>query len=68
MARTKNRALVEGIISGRNALIFGLTLGITGTLLLGFFTNLLTLVIAVAGFVFYVIIYGFYKRPRYTER
>lgn len=62
MARTKNRALAEESMPAHRALIFGTVTGIAGSLLLGFFTNILTLALAVLGFFFYVVVYGFYKR------
>jgi len=62
MKRTKNRALVKHIISGRNAIIFANLLGIVGAFTLYFFTNLLTLFIALLGFFFYVVVYGIGKR------
>ena len=34
MKRTKNRALVTGLISGRNAIVFAIFLGIIGNLIL----------------------------------
>jgi protoheme IX farnesyltransferase len=62
MARTKRRALVSGKISGRNALIYAAVLGTLGTAVLGIYTNLLTLIIALIGMLFYVVIYGYAKR------
>ncbi len=62
MERTKQRALVQGIISGPSAIIFATTLGVIGTTTLGIYTNILTVVIALAGFFVYVILYGFWKR------
>jgi protoheme IX farnesyltransferase len=62
MARTKNRALVSGEIPVSNALIFGTVLGVIGTVILLAYTNILTAVLAVFGFVAYVIIYGIGKR------
>jgi protoheme IX farnesyltransferase len=62
MARTKKRALVTGFISGRNALIYATILGIIGFTLLITLTNILTVVIGLIGFVFYVVIYGLGKR------
>lgn len=61
MSRTKKRALVIGTISGKNALIFGSTLLFLGIMILSFI-NLLTVVVAVLGHFFYVIVYGFWKR------
>lgn len=62
MSRTKSRALVSGKISGRNALMYAAILGIAGILILGFFTNLLTLIIAIFGMFAYVVLYGIGKR------
>lgn len=58
MERTKNRALVRGTISPRNALIFGKTLGIAGLLVLYFYTNILALVAAIIGLFVYVVLYS----------
>lgn len=57
MARTKDRALVMGTISGQHALIYAAVLGILGILTLVFFTNVLTLSLALIGFIFYVLLY-----------
>jgi len=61
MSRTQTRALVKGTISVSHALIFGVALGILGSLLLIFFTNLLTLCVALSGFVIYVFFYSLLK-------
>ncbi len=61
MARTKNRALVSGMISVRRALLFAILLGLFGVAFLFLFTNLLTLFVAVFGFFVYVILYSFSK-------
>lgn len=61
MSRTKNRALALGLISEQRAIIFAIFLGLTGTLLLFLFTNLLTVSIALFGFFVYVILYSFSK-------
>lgn len=62
MERTKHRALATGEISGRSALIFGSVLFVIGAVTLALFTNLLTLGIAIIGFVFYVFVYTYFKR------
>jgi heme o synthase len=62
MARTKDRALVKNLIPKRNALIYGIILGLTGTSILAFYTNLVTLGLAGLGFIFYVIFYSIEKR------
>jgi protoheme IX farnesyltransferase len=62
MARTKKRALVEGTISARNALLFATALGLAGLLVLAYGANPLSALLGIIGFVFYVWIYGFAKR------
>lgn len=62
MKRTSKRQIVAGTISGRNAIIFGIVLGISGIAVLFFWTNLLTSIIGMVGWIFYVIIYGLAKR------
>lgn len=67
MARTKNRALVIGTIPLSHALIFASFLGVLGILLLYFGTNFLTAILGMTGFIFYVFIYGYFKRhSRYS--
>lgn len=62
MARTRERALVTGRISGVKAILFGAVLGIVGFGLLTMYTNGLTVLLGLIAFVFYVIIYGIGKR------
>src|SRR3981189_1142404 len=62
MTRTKKRALVSGLISGRNALIYATILGLIGFSLLVFHTNLLTAFIGFIGFFVYIVLYGISKR------
>ena len=61
MQRTKNRALVRGVISLKKAIIFAIFLGLFGVLLLMLYTNLLTTIIALTGFFIYVILYSLSK-------
>ena len=61
MTRTKNRALVMGVISAQRAILFALFLGLFGTLFLALFANLLTVVLALLGFFIYVVLYSFSK-------
>jgi len=65
MARTKKRALATGLIPEENAIIYAIILILLGVLVLAHFTNFVTLVIALAGFFFYVIVYTYAKR--YTK-
>jgi protoheme IX farnesyltransferase len=61
MQRTKNRPLARGEIALNHAFFFGLFLCITGAAILVFFTNVMTLLIALCGFVIYVGIYTLAK-------
>jgi protoheme IX farnesyltransferase len=62
MTRTAKRALVSGVISVRSAMYFAIGLLVLGSAVLALFTNVLTLIIALIGYVFYVYVYGYYKR------
>lgn len=62
MARTKKRALVSGAVSGQAALIYATVLGLIGAGVLYWYTNLLTLGVALFGFFAYVVVYGIGKR------
>ena len=62
MERTKKRALVTKIIPVPHALIYGIVLGLLGSFILYSSTNILTLLTALFGMFFYVIVYGIAKR------
>jgi heme o synthase len=62
MKRTKWRATVNGNISARDALLYAAVLGLAGIFLLLYLTNALTLLVALIGYVFYVLLYSFAKR------
>ena len=57
MERTKNRAMVRGAISDRNALIFAAVLGVMGVVLLAFYSSYTALAAALVAFVVYVALY-----------
>ena len=61
MDRTKERALVTGLISGRNAIVFAIALCIVGNLVLLSYTNFLTTLVAGFGFFVYVFLYSLWK-------
>jgi protoheme IX farnesyltransferase len=61
MARTRNRAIASGTISGRNALIYAAAIGSLGFAILTR-TNHLTLLVGIVAFVSYVVLYGIAKR------
>lgn len=62
MPRTKERALVTGIILPRAAIIFAAALAAIGFTVLGLFTNLLAVEIALIGFFSYVVLYSFFAK------
>lgn len=62
MARTKNRALVTGVVGSRNALIFATILGLSSVWVLAKYVNLLVVAIGLIGFIDYVVLYGIFKR------
>ncbi len=57
MARTKLRPIPGGRMSGKSVLAFGVALATAATFLFAVFTNLLTALLALAGFYFYVYVY-----------
>ncbi|HAS84918.1 MAG TPA: protoheme IX farnesyltransferase [Candidatus Yonathbacteria bacterium] len=67
MERTKNRALVIGTITPRNALIYGKVLAIFGLGVLAFYTNLLTTAMAVLGLFVYVVVYSLWLKRTSTH-
>jgi heme o synthase len=64
MERTKQRALVTGVISGQTACLFAALLGCLGFSLLLYATNLLAVSVAFTAFFIYVVLYGFWKRRK----
>lgn len=58
MSRTKKRPLIQGTVSGKGAVVFCIILGLLGTALLYLYTNMLTTLLGVIGFVTYVFLYG----------
>ena len=62
MARTKERALVQGKIGGRAALVFAAILGLAGAAALIAWTNTLVVLIGLVAFIDYVVLYGITKR------
>ena len=69
MERTKQRAIVMGRISARNAFVYGILLAVIGFSVLSITTNDITVLLGVLALVDYVVIYGLAKRKtiRSTE-
>jgi protoheme IX farnesyltransferase len=61
MERTKSRPLVRSAISLHDAIAFGILLGILGTAVL-YFTNLLTIAVALFGLFMYVVVYSLWSK------
>jgi len=61
MARTKNRALVQGLVAPWQAIVFALVLGVFGISVLWLYTNYLATGIAALGFFVYVCLYSLWK-------
>lgn len=58
MERTKSRPSVKGSISGRNMVIFASVLGLLGLGMLAQYTNMLVVIVAIIGYIDYVVFYG----------
>lgn len=67
MKRTKNRPLVTGDLSPREALVFSWTLAIGSTVWLLATTNLLTASLSVAAILFYVVVYTLWLKRRTSQ-
>ncbi|MGH3472434.1 MAG: heme o synthase [Nocardioidaceae bacterium] len=67
MLRTRRRPLPRHQVSTRSALVFGLTLGVVATLLLGFAVNWLSSGLALAANVFYVLGYTLLLKRRTAQ-
>lgn len=61
MDRTKDRALVTGAISVKNALTFATLLGLSGFAILLYFINPIATAVAAIGFIVYVLLYSGWK-------
>jgi len=67
MKRTRRRPLPRHQVSSRNALVFGLALGVAATLLLGLAVNWLSAGLALAANVFYVLGYTMVLKRRTSQ-
>ena len=68
MSRTrKRRPLPQGQISEKNALVFAITIGITGVLIFGFMFNWLTAGLSLATILFYSLVYTLWLKPNTAQ-
>ncbi|PYC74048.1 protoheme IX farnesyltransferase [Streptomyces tateyamensis] len=57
MTRTEKRPIVTGMVAPREAVVFGIALGVASTLWLGLLVNWLSAGLALTGYLFYVFVY-----------
>lgn len=67
MRRTRGRPLVTGELTDREALVFAWVLGVVSTLWLGFLVNWVAAGLAVAGHLFYVVVYSLWLKRRTSQ-
>ncbi len=67
MRRTRRRPLPRHAIEPRDALIFGLVLGLAATLWLGFFVNWLSAGLALIANAFYIFVYTMWLKRRTSQ-
>ncbi|HZG92735.1 MAG TPA: heme o synthase [Pseudonocardia sp.] len=67
MKRTARRPLAKGQVPRRNALIFGLALGVLSAVWLALTTNLLAAALSVAAIAFYVLVYTLLLKRRTAQ-
>ncbi len=67
MRRTRRRALPRHIVSPRAALVFGFVLGVLSTVILWWWVNPLSAVLAVVANAFYVFVYTMLLKRRTTQ-
>jgi protoheme IX farnesyltransferase len=67
MHRTERRPLARHVVEPRNALVFGLVLGLVATVELALTTNLLSAVMADVAIAFYVLVYTMVLKRRTSQ-
>ena len=67
MHRTRNRPLVTGAVSPREALVFGLALGVLAVAFLGLVVNWLAASLALGAIAFYVLVYTMVLKRRTSQ-
>lgn len=67
MGRTKNRPLVTGLLSTRQAIIFATLIGLFSVLWLGFLVNWLSAGLALSAELFYIFIYTLLLKRRTSQ-
>ncbi|OAJ35192.1 heme o synthase [Piscirickettsia salmonis] len=62
MARTKRRVSAQGLLSNANMILYGIVLGVLGVIFLYFFTNRLTVIVALVGLFVYIVLYSLWLK------
>lgn len=67
MDRTAQRPLVTGMVSPRECLVFGISLGVVSTLFFGLLINWLSAVLSLGALLFYVVVYTMILKRRTAQ-
>lgn len=67
MDRTAGRPLVTGMVSPRECLVFGITLGVVSTLFFGLLINWLSAALSLGALLFYVVVYTMLLKRRTSQ-
>lgn len=67
MDRTSQRPLVTGMVSPRECLVFGITLGVVSTLFFGLLINWLSAALSLGALLFYVVVYTMLLKRRTAQ-
>ncbi|MBT2450075.1 heme o synthase [Streptomyces sp. ISL-43] len=67
MDRTSQRPLVTGMVSPRECLVFGITLGVLSTLFFGLLINWLSAALSLGALLFYVVVYTMLLKRRTSQ-
>ncbi|MGW7102018.1 heme o synthase [Streptomyces sp. NPDC054838] len=67
MDRTSQRPLVTGMVSPRECLVFGITLGVLSTLFFGLLINWLSAALSLGALLFYVVVYTMLLKRRTAQ-
>src|SRR5205807_9183686 len=67
MGRTQRRSLPAGRVEPRQALVFGIMLGVSSFIILTLFVNLLSAVLAFSAILFYVFVYTLWLKRTSTQ-
>ncbi|MGW6705100.1 heme o synthase [Streptomyces sp. NPDC054956] len=67
MDRTSQRPLVTGMVSPRECLVFGISLGVVSTLFFGLLINWLSAALSLGALLFYVVVYTMLLKRRTSQ-